>query len=66
VHQLGPWVVVPAPGGLLVGVMARFGSARVRGPGIIPMRALDAECREPVFSLRMALPAWARDRSIGP
>jgi len=74
--------------------MARFGSARVRGPGIpeafeaIPMRgsrveprlavlrplsargrkhALDAEQRrERVSSLRMALPARAPDRSIGP
>jgi len=34
-HQLGAWViVVPALGGLLVGLMARFGSERIRGHGI--------------------------------
>ena len=34
-HQLG-WgvVVVPAVGGLVVGLMARFGSERIRGHGI--------------------------------
>jgi H+/Cl- antiporter ClcA/CBS domain-containing protein len=34
-HRLGPWVVlVPVAGGLLVGLMARFGSAAIRGHGI--------------------------------
>ncbi len=35
VSVLGPWsVFVPVAGGLIVGVMARFGSERIRGHGI--------------------------------
>lgn len=34
-HQLGLWVVaVPVLGGLIVGLMARFGSEKIRGHGI--------------------------------
>lgn len=34
-HTLGAWIlVVPAIGGLIVGLMARFGSAKIRGHGI--------------------------------
>ena len=34
-HALGPWMVlVPAAGGLIVGLMARYGSDRIRGHGI--------------------------------
>lgn len=34
-HQLGAWViVVPAIGGLLIGLMARYGSEKIRGHGI--------------------------------
>jgi H+/Cl- antiporter ClcA/CBS domain-containing protein len=34
-HQLGLWVVlVPVAGGIIVGLMARFGSAAIRGHGI--------------------------------
>ena len=34
-HHLGPWViVVPVIGGLIVGVMARYGSKAIRGHGI--------------------------------
>ncbi|HEX3776388.1 MAG TPA: chloride channel protein [Polyangiaceae bacterium] len=34
-HHLGAWVViVPAVGGLIVGIMARFGSKAIRGHGI--------------------------------
>lgn len=34
-HHLGPWIlVVPVIGGLLVGMLARWGSARIRGHGI--------------------------------
>lgn len=34
-HHLGPWViVVPAVGGVLVGLMARYGSRAIRGHGI--------------------------------
>jgi CIC family chloride channel protein len=34
-HTLGPWViVVPVIGALLIGVMARYGSERIRGHGI--------------------------------
>ncbi len=34
-HTLGPWVIaVPVAGGLIVGLMARFGSAAIRGHGI--------------------------------
>ena len=34
-HRLGPWVIaVPVVGGLLVGVMARWGSRAIRGHGI--------------------------------
>jgi H+/Cl- antiporter ClcA len=34
-HALGPWVIaVPVVGGLIVGAMARFGSAAIRGHGI--------------------------------
>ena len=34
-HQLGPWVIgVPVIGGLIVGLMAKYGSPKVRGHGI--------------------------------
>jgi CIC family chloride channel protein len=34
-HHLGAWVIlVPVIGGLIIGVMARFGSERIRGHGI--------------------------------
>ena len=34
-HDLGAWVIlVPAAGGLLIGLMARYGSERIRGHGI--------------------------------
>ncbi len=34
-NQLGPWaVLVPMAGGLIVGLMARYGSDRIRGHGI--------------------------------
>ncbi len=34
-HQLGPWVVlVPVVGGVIVGLMARYGSRAIRGHGI--------------------------------
>src|SRR5438067_3866382 len=34
-HTLGPWViVVPIVGGLIIGLMARYGSERIRGHGI--------------------------------
>ncbi len=34
-HALGPWsALVPVAGGLLIGLMARFGSERIRGHGI--------------------------------
>jgi chloride channel protein, CIC family len=34
-HQLGPWVIlVPAIGGLIIGLMARFGTQKIRGHGI--------------------------------
>src|SRR3954447_18346248 len=34
-NRLGPWaVLVPIAGGLIVGLMARYGSDRIRGHGI--------------------------------
>jgi len=34
-HHLGAWsVLVPVVGGLIIGVMARFGSEKIRGHGI--------------------------------
>ncbi len=34
-HHLGPWVIlVPVAGALIIGLMARFGSAKIRGHGI--------------------------------
>lgn len=34
-HALGPWVIgVPAIGGILIGLMARYGSEKIRGHGI--------------------------------
>src|SRR3954470_11979562 len=34
-HQLGPWVIiVPAIGGLIVGLMAKYGSSKIKGHGI--------------------------------
>ncbi len=34
-HQLGWWsVLIPAAGGLIIGLMARYGSERIRGHGI--------------------------------
>jgi CIC family chloride channel protein len=34
-HHLGPWVIaIPVAGGLVIGLMARYGSDRIRGHGI--------------------------------
>src|ERR1700722_18701007 len=34
-HHLGPWVIlVPVVGGLIVGVMAKYGSSKIKGHGI--------------------------------
>ena len=34
-HTLGPWViVVPVIGGLIVGIMAKYGSSKIKGHGI--------------------------------
>jgi H+/Cl- antiporter ClcA len=34
-HHLGPWVIlVPVGGGLVVGVMAKYGSSKIKGHGI--------------------------------
>ncbi len=34
-HRLGPWIlIVPAIGGLVVGLMAKYGSDKIRGHGI--------------------------------
>jgi chloride channel protein, CIC family len=34
-HHLGPWVIlVPVIGGLIVGVMAKYGSSKIKGHGI--------------------------------
>src|SRR5207302_9251707 len=34
-HTLGPWVIlVPVIGGLIVGVMAKYGSSKIKGHGI--------------------------------
>src|SRR3954454_268882 len=34
-HHLGPWVIIiPVVGGLLVGLMAKYGSSKIRGHGI--------------------------------
>src|SRR5579871_5946821 len=34
-HQLGPWVIaLPAAGGLVVGLLAKYGSPKIRGHGI--------------------------------
>ncbi len=34
-HHLGPWVIlIPVIGGLVVGVMAKFGSSKIKGHGI--------------------------------
>jgi len=34
-HHLGPWVILlPAAGGLVVGLMAKYGSPKIRGHGI--------------------------------
>ena len=49
-NALGPWVVlVPVVGGLIVGVMARFGSPAIRGHGIpeVMERILVGESRIP-------------------
>ena len=49
-HGLGPWVIlVPVLGGLIVGVMARFGSPAIRGHGIpeVMERILVGESRIP-------------------
>ena len=50
-HHLGLWVVlVPALGGLLVGIMARFGSKAIRGHGI-------PEAMEQVLTNQSRIPA---------
>src|SRR5579859_3028451 len=34
-HHLGPWVIlIPVAGGLVVGVMAKYGSSKIKGHGI--------------------------------
>ncbi|MGE5621274.1 MAG: chloride channel protein [archaeon] len=34
-NQLGPWIlIVPAAGGLIVGLMAKYGTSKIRGHGI--------------------------------
>src|SRR5690242_7775582 len=34
-HQLGPWVIlIPILGGVIVGIMAKYGSSKIRGHGI--------------------------------
>ena len=34
-HHMGPWVIlVPLVGGLIVGVMAKYGSSKIKGHGI--------------------------------
>src|SRR6185312_13917401 len=34
-HVLGPWIIlVPVIGGLIIGLMARYGSEKIRGHGI--------------------------------
>src|SRR5690242_1054115 len=34
-HHLGPWVIaVPVAGAIIIGLMARYGSERIRGHGI--------------------------------
>ena len=55
-HELGRWaILVPAAGGLLVGLIARFGSERIRGHGIpeaieaILMRGSRVEARVAVL-----------------
>ncbi|HSQ63454.1 MAG TPA: chloride channel protein [Polyangiaceae bacterium] len=50
-HRLGPWVVlVPVLGGVIVGIMARFGSKAIRGHGI-------PEAMEQVLTNRSRIPA---------
>ena len=50
-HRLGPWVVlVPVAGGVIVGLMARFGSKAIRGHGI-------PEAMEQVLTNKSRIPA---------
>lgn len=54
-HNLGAWiVVVPAIGGLLVGLMARYGTSKIKGHGI--PEAMEAVLtRDSRISLRVAI-----------
>lgn len=54
-HQLGAWIlVVPALGGLIVGLMVRYGTSQIRGHGI--PEAMEAILlRDGRVSLRVAL-----------
>jgi CIC family chloride channel protein len=50
-HHLGAWaVLIPIVGGAIVGIMARYGSAAIRGHGIpeVMERVLQGESRIPV------------------
>ncbi len=50
-HHLGPWVIVlPAAGGVIVGIMARYGSKAIRGHGI-------PEAMEQVLTNQSRIPA---------
>lgn len=50
-HQLGGWVIaVPVIGGLIIGLLARYGSAGIRGHGI-------PEAMEQVLTNRSRIPA---------
>ena len=50
-NKLGPWVsLVPVAGGLIVGVMARYGSPAIRGHGI-------PEAMEQILANRSRIPA---------
>ena len=54
-HHLGAWVVlIPAAGGIVIGLMARYGSERIRGHGI--PEALEAILfGKSVMSLKVAV-----------
>jgi H+/Cl- antiporter ClcA len=69
-HHLGVWVVlVPIAGGLIIGVMARFGSERIRGHGIpeaIEAILINGSCVEPRLALLKPLSSAISIGSGGP
>jgi H+/Cl- antiporter ClcA len=64
VNTLGPWVIaVPAIGGLIIGLLARYGSEQIRGHGLgLSLCREIARAHHGEVVLHLASPAWTEFR----